>query len=57
MTHDEQVTARLDDDLADMAADLIRALQNEPVPPAILDLAGRLQQALAARALEDAGDT
>ncbi|MCJ8140374.1 hypothetical protein [Falsirhodobacter halotolerans] len=56
MTREEQATARLDDDLADMAADLIRALRDESVPPAILDLAGQLQRALAARALEDAGD-
>lgn len=57
MTREEEVNARLDDDLADIAVELVRALQAEPVPPAIHDLAVRLQQALAARALEDAGDT
>ncbi len=57
MTREEQVNARLDDDLADMAVELVRAIKDEPVPPAIHDLALRLQQALAARALEDAGDT
>lgn len=40
----------VDDDLQRLATDLIGALQDEPVPPAILELARRLQQALEARA-------
>lgn len=39
----------LDDDLQRLAADLVGALRNEPVPAAIADLAFRLQCALDAR--------
>ncbi|WP_128253363.1 hypothetical protein [Falsirhodobacter deserti] len=39
----------LDDELQRLAADLVGALAREPVPPAILDLAERLQAALDAR--------
>ncbi|QUS36730.1 hypothetical protein [Falsirhodobacter algicola] len=38
----------LDEDLSQLAADLLAALKDEPVPPAILDLAARLQAALRA---------